>query len=181
RFANPHARPIVRPALGGAFRMRFPYLALTVPAAACLTLAACGDGDAPRQTADRSVDAHTGAPLAATQAAAGDLAGGQSVYDALCAACHDTPPDETTPPRAVLEGLSPNEIVAALRHGVMRLQGAALTPDQHVAVAEYLTGEAVSGAMVIPASAMCAADTPIPADATPAWNGWGGDVSNDRY
>ncbi len=106
---------------------------------------------------------------------------GAEVYETFCAACHETPPDDATPPRASLEQLDPDEIVAALTEGVMRLQGAAMSADQHVAVAEYLTGETVGGGLVMSAEAMCASPAPIPADASAPWNGWGRTPANMRY
>lgn len=157
--------------------------------AAPLMLAACGDSDvaeAPDAEADVAAmaadhpDPASAAPAAAAASQAA-MADGEAVYRNFCAACHEDPADDSIPPRAAVAELSPDEIVATLRTGVMRIQGDALTDEQHVAVAEYLTGREVSGGVELSEAAMCAADAPIPAGAEAGWNGWGRTPANTRF
>ena len=54
--------------------------------------------------------------------------------------------------------MSPNLIVDALSHGMMKAQGSVLTPEERVALAEYLTGRKVGDEA--PMAGKCAAASP---------------------
>jgi mono/diheme cytochrome c family protein len=69
---------------------------------------------------------------------------GEGLYEALCAACHNEPPDETIPPVRLLRQLDPGYIVDVLTSGAMSLQGQALNTEQKVQVAEWLAGAPVA-------------------------------------
>lgn len=66
--------------------------------------------------------------------------GGEVIYQTLCAACHTNPPDENIPRIDSLRLLDADTIVDTLTSGTMRLQGQAMSPEQHVQVAEYIAG-----------------------------------------
>ncbi len=108
---------------------------------------------------------------------------GQAVFQAHCAACHVHPTDEKVPPLDVLATYSPNAVVAALTEGFMKIQGQALTPAERSAVAEYLTGRAVSAAAPVQFSKGLCGRAPAPPTLRPGqfWNGWGPDVTNARF
>ena len=77
---------------------------------------------------------------------------------------------------------TPEAIVTALTNGKMAVQGAALSPAEHRAVAQFLTGRAPSQP---PRPAhlanRCTGATPT-TDPTrsPGWTTWGGDATNGR-
>jgi len=62
-----------------------------------------------------------------------------ALFEQSCAVCHDNPATRA-PARASLHAMSPNFIVEALTNGIMKAQGSALSPEQRVALAEFLTG-----------------------------------------
>jgi polyvinyl alcohol dehydrogenase (cytochrome) len=107
---------------------------------------------------------------------------GQALFDQHCALCHLDPPEDEIPDLEALRQLDTNAIVDSLSDGLMRIQGLALTPAEHVAVAELITGRAYVEAPPPFETGLCAADPPLPALAAGTiWNGWGGDVRNRRY
>ena len=107
---------------------------------------------------------------------------GEQIYQTLCAACHNEPPDEKVPHVSALRNMNADAVVTALTSGPMRLQGQAMSPAQRVSVAEWLAGAPVS----VPVSAFDTGNCERPpsapelsADGT--WNGWGPDSSNARF
>lgn len=107
---------------------------------------------------------------------------GEALFNAFCAACHVNPAEETTPPLEVVREMDPNAIVDTLAAGNMRIQAQALTSEQHVAVAEWLTGRPVRERVVQFTTGLCAERPGWPAlTAGGIWNGWGPDVRNTRY
>ncbi len=111
--------------------------------------------------------------------------GGEAVYKQHCAGCHQgTLP--RMPSREALRSVSPEHIETALSSFTMRRQGAALSPAERRAVAEFLSGRPAGSYRapldVIPKSAYCSASVragdPL---AGVAWNGWGADPRNTRY
>jgi polyvinyl alcohol dehydrogenase (cytochrome) len=107
---------------------------------------------------------------------------GEVIYQSLCAACHTNPPDDTIPRIDSLQLLDANTIVDTLTSGTMRLQGQALSPEQRVAVAEYLAGAPISERVARFDRGQCADRPGFPAlDSGGIWNGWGPDASNSRF
>ena len=112
---------------------------------------------------------HRGAFLSAAVAAVVSLAAcapsaaqeGERLFEERCASCHTPQGAERTAGRGLLAQLTPRAIVATLEDGVMRLEGADMTAEQRILVAEYLTGRKYV-AEAIPEAARCA---------DPAWNG----------
>ena len=110
---------------------------------------------------------------------------GEAVYRQHCASCHEgTMP--RLPTREALRAVTPEHIETALSSFTMRRQGAALTPAERRAVAEYLSGRPAGSYRapldVIPKSAYCATPaSPVDLQAGQAWNGWGADLRNTRF
>ncbi len=100
-----------------------------------------------------------------------------AVFRQNCAVCHDNPATRA-PARASLHAMSPDFIVGALTDGIMKPQGAVLSPAQRIAIAEYLTGRKV-GAQA-PIAGRCDDTTPF-SPGGPSFNGWGGNLANWRY
>ncbi len=87
---------------------------------------------------------------------AGDnVAAEAALFEEKCAGCHTDAGIARTPGIALLRTLSPRAIVAALEDGVMQAEGAGLTREERVRLAEYLTGRAY-GAELLPETAFCA-------------------------
>jgi polyvinyl alcohol dehydrogenase (cytochrome) len=122
--------------------------------------------------------------LAATLSATASAQTGEAEqnYQALCAACHNEPPDETVPGIDVLRRLNADTIVAALTTGPMRLQGQAMNADQRIAIAEYIAGAPISARVTRFEQGNCTRTPAAPnLGATGIWNGWGPDGSNSRH
>src|SRR3984957_5643213 len=104
---------------------------------------------------------------------------GEAVYKRRCAACHDSA-SETTPPRDALKQLSVARILRTLDFGVMVNVANVLNREEREAVANYLGIQRPDAP--VPSQAYCADRTVnIGASPSPAWNGWGPDLSNTRY
>ena len=78
-----------------------------------------------------------------------------------------------------MRAMSPSFIVETLTSGMMKAQGAALTPEERVALAEYLTGRKVG--VETPMAGRCAAAAPPLSLDGPSFNGWGGNLENWRF
>jgi polyvinyl alcohol dehydrogenase (cytochrome) len=103
---------------------------------------------------------------------------GAPVYHTTCAACHEGPVPKA-PHKMFLQMMPPENILAALTTGLMKAQGAALTPAARRAVAEYLGG-APLGAVQAKAPPRCtgaAARFDARQAAVPV--GWG--LDNSRF
>ena len=112
---------------------------------------------------------------------------GAAVYENRCATCHSGT-DPRTPTLASLKQKTPQSIVDALTNGVMRQQGSDLTEAEKRAVAEYLgsttpaaPGAAATTAANAPTAGACASTPPFDPSKGPQWNGWGVDVTNQRF
>lgn len=107
---------------------------------------------------------------------------GEVIYQALCAACHTEPQDETIPHLNRLRELDASSIVTALTSGSMRLQGQALSPEQRVDVAEYLAGAPIAARVARFPEGQCEQAPRLPTlTAGGSWNGWSPDVANARH
>jgi len=71
---------------------------------------------------------------------------GAQVYRANCAACHDSGLNRA-PQKINLIDMTPEAIHSALIDGAMRQQGSALSADQKVAVAEYVSGRKMGASL----------------------------------
>ena len=123
-----------------------------------------------------------GAALAAWGAAA-HAQGGETLFQSYCAACHVDPQEDDVPALEAMRALGPNAIVDSLTDGMMRIQGQALTSAQHVAVAEWITGQDYVEASLPFETGLCesAPSNPSHVGIDAYWNGWGGDVRNARF
>ncbi len=127
--------------------------------------------------------------LPAVLAAQPQVRNGEAVYRQHCAGCHEGALPRM-PSRDALRTHTPESVETALASFSMRRQGAALSPAERRAVAEFLTdrpaGTYRAPLDVIPKSAYCSDNRTgqsSQADplAGPAWNGWGADVRNTRF
>jgi polyvinyl alcohol dehydrogenase (cytochrome) len=129
------------------------------------------------------------APAAAQQppAAGAQQPNGAAVFQRACASCHQAAAPGTTeaPSPEVLRGFTPEAIVNALTNGRMSVQGATLSPAEHRAVAQFLTGRAPAAtapAATAASSNRCTAATPATDPARgPNWMSWGNDATNARF
>ncbi len=116
----------------------------------------------------------TPGPLARRAAAAG-------IFERQCATCHSTEQSGRTPSRFSLALLTPRAVVSALEDGVMRAEGARLSRDQRVAVAEFLTGRPLA-ADPLPDSAYCSTRGFAPLDLEAiSWMGYGGSLEGTGF
>lgn len=119
--------------------------------------------------------------LLVVAAAAGDTQSGESLYKQSCATCHDAVGQNRVPPKAALRKLSSDVILNALENGVMRAQGASLTPEQRRTIAAYLGQNDKSdiGATVGHCEGSAAA-AQLNLSAA-GWDGWGNGITNTRF
>jgi polyvinyl alcohol dehydrogenase (cytochrome) len=111
-------------------------------------------------------------------AQASDASSEAAVFERACAACH-TSPTGRPPTRASLSAMSSSFIVDSLTNGMMKAKGSALTLEEQVALAEYLTGRKLSAEA--PMADRCpATSAPLTLDG-PSFNGWGASVENWRF
>jgi polyvinyl alcohol dehydrogenase (cytochrome) len=66
---------------------------------------------------------------------------GKQVFISTCAPCHKDSAGSLAPAPAVLAGMTPRSILAALDKGKMRVQAEKLTEDQRASVAQYITNK----------------------------------------
>jgi len=105
---------------------------------------------------------------------------GVALYKQHCATCHEAPePGSRIPVRSAMAKLPAASIVRALESGVMKQQGAALSPADRVALAKVLGSAEVT---VNPASANpCPLNTWTPKTQPGDWLGWGNGDANWRF
>jgi polyvinyl alcohol dehydrogenase (cytochrome) len=127
-------------------------------------------------------------------------ADGEAVFRKACAACHvglvqmgpmaginpmGGAGATHAPPREFLHTFPPEAVLNALTNGKMQAQGAALTPAERRAVAEYVTGRPLGAKPLDPgieAGKSCPASPPMSdPERGPGWNGWGNGVTNTRF
>src|SRR5688572_11660119 len=113
-------------------------------------------------------------------AAAPGAPDGGAVFKRACASCHQAGQTAVPPPDA-LRAMTPEAIVTALTNGRMAVQGATLTPAEHAAVAQFITGRAPAATAPGALANRCTGATPTTDPArSPAWMTWGGDATNGR-
>jgi polyvinyl alcohol dehydrogenase (cytochrome) len=104
---------------------------------------------------------------------------GEAVYQKRCASCHDSTA-QGTPPRAALKQLSVARILRTLDFGVMINIAYVLNREEREAVANFL-GVNRPDTPMRPQAYCADRSVSIGAAPSPAWNGWGPDLSNTRY
>ena len=117
--------------------------------------------------------------LAAGVLPAAAAVSGEAVYQKRCSSCHDAAV-ERAPSRATLQQLSVARILRTLDFGVMINIAYPLNRDEREAVAKFLGVDRPD--TPVPAKAYCADRTvTVGAAPSPAWNGWGPELTNTRY
>ena len=104
---------------------------------------------------------------------------GAAIFHEQCAPCHEGGVPRAPSP-AALKSFEPERVVKALIDGVMAAQGRALSASETRAVATYVTGKPFTGGE-LPAKAFCAVRTASFDKVGEFWNGWGGDITNQRF
>jgi mono/diheme cytochrome c family protein len=103
----------------------------------------------------------------------------EEVFEQNCNICHGNPATRA-PTRQSLHAMSPNFIVEALTDGIMKAPGSALSPEQRVALAEFLTGKKVGAEAPMPGRCDESKMPPLSVNG-PSYNGWGANPENWRY
>lgn len=125
---------------------------------------------------------------------------GEAIFRRVCAACHlglaqmggaaGVNPYAGAGlghalPRELLHSYPPEAIVNALTNGKMQAQGAALSPAERRAVAEFASGRALGTKPLDPSiedGKRCAGPAPqFDPEHGPRWNGWGNGIANTRF
>ena len=103
---------------------------------------------------------------------------GTRVFISYCQRCHDKNSRTHAPLPQALARMPWERIVKSLETGVMKAQGASLTPEERRSVARYLgsVGPTVSPVM----QGFCPAGS-HPTATSSSWNGWGVDDRNTRF
>ena len=104
---------------------------------------------------------------------------GAKVYRGLCVNCHEGQVAKA-PHKMFLQMMSADVILAALTDGLMREQGATLTPDKRREVSEYLAGAPLGASVAKQAPPRCSGKTgEFDVTQLPVALGWGHD--NARF
>ena len=102
---------------------------------------------------------------------------GKAVYQQYCAGCHDQGVGRA-PQLTLLRYMSPEAIHRALTTGMMREQGSALTSQQRVDVAQFLSSRKLEEAGAAPPLAMCRGRAAVfDHSQPPAFTNWGLDLA----
>lgn len=105
---------------------------------------------------------------------------GGRIYKENCAACHDAGIGRA-PQLITLQDITPESITQTLTEGVMREQGASLTPAQRIEVAEFITGRKVGASASAASLNMCeSVRRDFDLNETPIFAGWGLDAGNSH-
>jgi polyvinyl alcohol dehydrogenase (cytochrome) len=106
---------------------------------------------------------------------------GSDLFRRECATCHQGG-DNKAPSVDALRSLSPDAVLTALTTGRMAAQAQRLSPADRRAVAEFVTGKALTTATVTDAG-KCSGTAPSLAASfnKQSWNGWGGVVGGARF
>ncbi|MEO8176351.1 MAG: PQQ-binding-like beta-propeller repeat protein [Sphingomicrobium sp.] len=102
---------------------------------------------------------------------------GKDLFETNCAGCHNGAVPKA-PQQVWLEMMSPDAVLAALNGGVMARQAAALSPQQRVQIAEYLSRISLADYKAPAPSARCPS-AQLAGNQPPALVGWGHD--NRRF
>ncbi len=107
--------------------------------------------------------------------------GGGELYKRRCAKCHDAP-QLRIPSREAIARSSPEDLIATLTTGRMKVEADGLGPDDVRAITLFLTGkEAVVVHAPRTEGNFCTGSSePINLHGA-QWNGWGGGVENPRF
>lgn len=104
---------------------------------------------------------------------------GKEIFDTICSACHKGQASRA-PTRSILGIIPPSSIVRALSTGSMKSVGQSLSPADHIAVAEYITGRKYSAAAESLPAQCSGRFAEFDYQRPPAMQGWGFDLSNTR-
>jgi polyvinyl alcohol dehydrogenase (cytochrome) len=106
---------------------------------------------------------------------------GAEIFKGLCAACHENVASRAPSP-VLLSIMSPNGIVRALTDGVMRGQAQALSAEDKIHVAQFLTKRKIGDGSDRLAPPTCSAsDREFDYDKVPAFVGWGITHGNTHF
>jgi polyvinyl alcohol dehydrogenase (cytochrome) len=106
---------------------------------------------------------------------------GAGVYKNVCAACHDGGVDRAPHP-ATLSLMTPESVYRVLTEGVMKTQAAALSDEQKLRVAEFITRRKIGSAAPATAPAPRCSGKAAQFDFAepPVWPNWGFSYGNER-
>jgi len=116
--------------------------------------------------------------VTAYTASAKNPSSGLLIYKRSCDSCHGVSGNSRIPKLSSLRKMSAEFVLHSLENGVMKPQGANLTPMQKRVVAEYVSGKTLQ---VV--SRETAGKCSLPDDVVPSfsWNGWGAGAANTRF
>jgi polyvinyl alcohol dehydrogenase (cytochrome) len=117
--------------------------------------------------------------VSAESAPSAEAPGGEALFQARCATCHNGQADSRAPAPDSLKQRSGASILDALSNGAMRVQGASLSGPERRAVAEYLGGT-IAGDATGASTGLCARTSGFHYSDKGAWNGWGATPANTR-
>lgn len=107
---------------------------------------------------------------------------GKKLFINHCAHCHTSATAMKTPGFVTLGATNANAIFISLETGKMSIQGAALSKEEKIDLAEWLTGTKMNTDVSMPESVFCQADTPVlPVDVQPDWSGWGKNLASTGF
>lgn len=106
---------------------------------------------------------------------------GKALFESECASCHTGDPESRAPAPDTLRELSAAAILDALSNGAMRVQGSRLSGLERHQIAEYISGNTLSGDSTGATTGRCESNPPFVFSAESGWNGWGAGERNERF
>lgn len=111
---------------------------------------------------------------------------GEALFGSECAMCHVGGGDNRAPALETLRQMPADAVLTVLTTGKMTAQAQHLSPEDRVAVAEFVTGKTVSTGQA-PTGGQCddkskgSADTLAAGLGKGSWNGWGPTAAGNRF
>jgi polyvinyl alcohol dehydrogenase (cytochrome) len=119
------------------------------------------------------------------QAGSAGTESGWAAFQTRCMGCHGNPAVPAAQSPEQIRQMTPERIYASLTTGSMKTQGDALSEDQRRMLAAFMSARPLGSLAEGSAQSMpnhCASNPAMTDPAAgPAWNGWGVDMSNDRF
>ncbi len=136
-------------------------------------------------TAASAIQAQAPAQGKGKQTGSAGTESGWAAFQTRCMGCHGNAAVPTAPSPEQIRQMTPERIYNSLTNGSMKTQGDALSEDQRRMLATFMSARPLGSLDQGAAASMpnhCAANPAMADPASgPAWNGWGVDMSNDRF
>ena len=107
---------------------------------------------------------------------------GELLFMQSCSFCHLITPAEGVPTREALSRYESSALLNSMNEGTMRIQAEVLSPEERIAIAEYLSGTPFTPPVTDYTAGMCSNSPDLSRIRDDnGWKGWSPDSHNTRY